>query len=134
MRLRQLQDSHQVIHVLFAGMILLVFLYSGIFSPQQGGHPIRSQYKIITGEEPASSGMSRAFSSIVRLDLDRAKHYNPHSLAVFSFFLIQLFLRGVFFFLNTLKIKRTPLVIIDASVSVMLFLYCFKGLIAGMYG
>lgn len=128
-----LRDSYQILHLIFAGIILMIFVYSAIFSPSKGGHPIPSQYQLIEGEATASTGMSRAFSSIVRLDFSQARAYNAYSLEVFLFFFVQLWMRVVFFFLYA-RHKSKGLVAADISLSVLLFAGCFKGLIAGMYG
>lgn len=126
-------DSYQVIHILLAGVILLILIYSGIFRPGEGGHPIPSQYSMLSDGSTASTGMSRAFSAIVRLQFGQARKLNPSSLQVFAFFFVQLWLRVVFFILNRRGIKQKPLIITDVSLSVLLFLFCFKDLIAVMY-
>ena len=128
-----LRDSYQILHLIFAGIILMIFVYSGIFSPSKGRHPIPSQYRLIEGEATPSTGMSRAFSSIVRLDFSQARAYNAYSLEVFLFFFVQLWMRVVFFFLYA-RHKSKGLVAADISLSVLLFVACFKGLIVGMYG
>ena len=133
MKSRCLRDAYQCIHIIFAGIILCIIVYSGIFSSSRGGYPIQSYYKNITGRPTASTGMSRAFSSIVRLDFKAAKQQNPHSLEVFAFFFVQLWLRGLFFLLSTRRIKRTLLITVDATGSVVLFIVCFRGLIASIY-
>ena len=126
------RESYQVLHVVFAGIMLMIFIYSGIFTPSKGGHPIPSQYTHIEGEATASTGMSRAFSSIVRLDFKQARAYNTHSLEVFSFFFIQFWMRVAFFFLYACY-KRKSVVVADILISVSLFFWCFKDLIAAMY-
>jgi hypothetical protein len=133
MKRLNLQDSYQVIHLILAGIILMVLLYSGIFPPEEGSHPIPSQYSRLSEGSTASTGMSRAFSAIVRLQFEQANQFNPNSLEVFAFFFIQLWLRLLFFILNSRGVKQKLLVIWDAGLSVVLFLYCFKDLIAAMY-
>lgn len=133
MKRLNLQDSYQVIHLILAGIILMVLLYSGIFPPEEGSHPIPSQYSRLSEGSTASTGMSRAFSAIVRLQFEQAKQFNLNSLEVFAFFFIQLWLRLLFFILNSRGVKQKLLVIWDAGLSVVLFLYCFKDLIAAMY-
>jgi len=128
-----LQDSYQRIHIILAGVVLLIGIYSGIFGPGQGNHPIPSQYSRLSEGSTASTGMSRAFSAIVRLQFERATRLNPHSPEVFAFFFVQLWLRVLFFVLNGRGVRQKLLIITDVSVSVLLFLYCFKDLIAAMY-
>ena len=127
------QDAYQLIHIIFAGIILLVFLYSAIFPPTRGEHPLPSQYEMIKDQTTASSGMSRAFSAIVRLEFRQAGDLNPHSLEVFGFFLIQLLMRVTFYWIHSLKRTKKLLVPLDAGISVILFLLCFKDLIGGIY-
>jgi hypothetical protein len=67
----------------------LVFLYSGIFSAQKDNHPVPSFFEEITGRPSPSAGMSRAFSEIIRGETASALEYNPDSLRIFAFFLIQ---------------------------------------------
>ena len=126
------RESYPVLHVVFAGIILMIFIYSGIFPPSKGGYPIPSQYMHIEAKATASTGMSRAFSSIVRLDFEQARAYNAHSLEVFGFFFIQFWMRVAFFFLYA-RYKRKGVVVADILLSVFLFLWCFKDLIAAMY-
>jgi len=77
--------------------------------------------------------MSRAFSAIVRLQFDQARKLNPSSLEVFAFFFVQMWLRVLFFILNGRGVKQKPLIITDVSLSLLLFISCFKDLIAAMY-
>lgn len=132
MKQARLQDSYQILHIIFAVIILAVMVYSAVFSPSSGDHAIPSQYRVLTGESTASTGMSRAFSCIVRLDFNKALSYNPYSLSVFAFFFVQLWMRVLFFiFYSRWGDKR--LVAGDVALSVVLFLWCFKDLIAAMY-
>jgi hypothetical protein len=129
----KLQDSYQIVNMILAGIILLILLYSGIFPPEEGTHPIPSQYSRLSEGSTASTGMSRAFSAIVRLQFRQAKEFNANSLEVFTFFFAQLGLRLLFFMLNSRGVRQKLLIITDAGVSVLLFLYCFKDLIAAIY-
>ncbi len=132
MKQARLQDSYQVLHIIFAAVIVAVMAYSAVFSPSRGGHAIPSQYSLLTGESTASTGMSRAFSSIVRLDFNKALSYNPYSLSVFAFFFAQLWMR-VLFFIFYARWGDKRLVAGDIVLSLVLFLWCFKDLIAAMY-
>jgi hypothetical protein len=112
---------------------MMVFIYSGLFSANEGNHPVPSFYEKITGETAPSSGLSRAFSEIVRGNLDAAKVYNSESLLIFSFFLIQLMLRLLVTLLLFKQIPRTQYLLpADLSISILLFLYCFKGQLLAM--
>ena len=112
---------------------MMVFIYSGLFSAKEGNHPVPSFYEKITGETAPSSGLSRAFSEIVRGNLDAAKGYNRDSLPIFSFFLIQFMQRILVTLLLYKQIPRTQyLLVTDLAISILLFLFCFKGQLLAM--
>jgi len=120
----RLKSSYQLINLIFTGIILLVFLYSGIFSPQEANHPIPSSSSLVFGKKTPSTGLSRAFSEIVRLNFNKAKSYNPYSLEVFFFFFVQFFLRiGFLIIYSMLKNKKLQgLIIFDSLLSGVLFI------------
>jgi hypothetical protein len=78
-----------IINLVLAGLIGLAFLYSGIFSAERDNHPVPSFYEEITGKPSPSAGMSRAFSEIIRGNINSARQYNPDSPMIFAFFIIQ---------------------------------------------
>ena len=126
-----LKEPYHIINLLFAGIIILIFIYSGIFSAEKENHPIKSACKTITGEPCKSTGLSRSFSEIVRFKFESAKSYNKYGVKIFLFFLIQLFLRfTVSTFLYYKVYKQKPLVGFDSVVSVSLYLFCFWGIIS----
>jgi hypothetical protein len=132
-RQRRINRPYHIINGTLAGIISMVFIYSGLFSAKRDNHPIPSFYERITGEPSPSSGMSRAFSEIIRGNLDTAKRYNPDSLLLFSFFGIQLLQRLCISLLLVKNIPRTPyLMTADLITSLGLFLYCFKGQLCAM--
>ena len=77
--------------------------------------------------------MSRAFSELIRGDLESAKKYNEDSPLIFAFFLLQLLQRII---VQVLLYKKTwpgqTLLIADIAGTMILFLYCFKGQILKM--
>jgi hypothetical protein len=119
---------YKTINAALAGCILLIFIYSAIFSPEAGNYPIPSSHGIITGEKTVSSGLSRAFSSIVRLRFDNAKTYNIHSLRIFMFFLIQFFIRIMFLISHFIiqEIGETRFATLDATLSIVMFIFFFE--------
>lgn len=120
-------NPYKLINVIFGGIILAVFLYSAIFSPVKANHPIPSESKIFWNQESQSTGLSRSFSYIVRLNFTEARNYNQYGIQLFSFFLIQLFMRS-FFFLGNSKwedLGSKKIIFIDAIVSVSLFAFFF---------
>lgn len=112
---------------------MMVFIYSGLFSARKSNHPVPSFYERITGEQAPSSGLSRAFSEIVRGDLDAARAYNSESLLIFSFFLIQ-FVQRIFVSLLLYKrvLRIQYLLSADLIISILIFLFCFKGQLLAM--
>lgn len=121
---------YPIINLTFAGMILVILVYSGIFSATKDNHPVPSFYEKITGSPSPGSGLSRSFSEIVRLRFDSALEFNPYGIRVFLFFYIQLFLRGLFTWLYlTNRIRTGRLVTTDAVLSAGLFVVCFRDFI-----
>lgn len=122
-----------IVNIILAGMILMVFIYSGLYSAKKGNHPVPSFYEEITRQAAPSSGMSKAFSEIIRGDFNAAKDYNPDSLLIFAFFLIQGVQRiTVSFLLLKGRIKKKHLLPADVFITLILFLSCFQGQIRAM--
>ncbi|MFC2080887.1 DUF2752 domain-containing protein [Bacteroidota bacterium] len=122
-----------IVNIILAGIIGIILIYSGLFSAQKGNHPLPSIYEIITKQPAPSSGMSRAFSEIIRGNLDSAREYNPDSPLVFAFFLIQGLQRiSVSSLLLKSRLKKKHLLIADVFITATLFLYCFQGQIRAM--
>jgi len=120
--------AYPKINLILAGIILSVFVYSGVFSPEKANHPIPSGYTLLTGETTKSTGLSRAFSAIMQLEFNKALRYNKESLKVFSFFIVQLFFRFLFTLIYA-RWKNRRLITTDIILSVLLFIYCFEGFI-----
>jgi hypothetical protein len=124
------KEPYHIINLCFAGIIIMIFIYSGIFSAEKENHPIKSACKTITGEPCKTTGLSRSFSEIVRFKFKSAKSYNEFGIKIFLFFLIQLVLRLITSLLLYYKIiKQKRLVFFDSIISIGLYLYCFWGLI-----
>ena len=110
----------------------MIFIYAASFKPGDD-YPVSSQYQLIIGEQTGSTGLSRAFSEMVRLNFNQAKTYNENSWEVFAFFFLQLLLRFIFFFAYP-HIKNKKLITrFDAAGSVILFLVCFRDFIFTLY-
>ncbi|MCA1918978.1 MAG: DUF2752 domain-containing protein [Flavobacterium piscis] len=75
-----------------------------------------------------SRGLTRAFAQILRLNFSEAIVYNPCSIKIFLFFLIQLIMR---LFIN--KIVRISnfkrIMICDILLSAVLFVFSFYNLV-----
>lgn len=112
---------------------MLIFIYSSLFSAGQSNHPLPSIYEKITGEPAPSSGMSKAFSELVRGRIEPARSYNEDGPLIFAFFLIQLVQRiTISLILWRIAFKQRSVLIADLIFSTILFLYCFKGQIFKM--
>ena len=132
-RQRTLNRPYYIVNLSLAGIIMMVFIYSGLFSAKKDNLPVPSFYEKITGEPAPSSGLSRAFSEIVRGNLDAARDYNRDSLLIFSFFLIQ-FMQRIFVTILLYKqiLRIQYLITSDLAISFLLFLFCFKGQLLAM--
>ena len=130
MDIKYLKHPYHIINLTFAGIFLLIFIYSGIFSAEKNNYPIKSACKTITGKPCKSTGLSRSFSEIVRFNFQRAKNHNKYGIKIFCFFLIEFLLR---FFISFLIDKRPTqiksIIFFDAFFSIILYIYCFWGLI-----
>jgi len=125
---------YQIINIFLAGIILCLFLYSGLFSPEGIPHPIPSLFTKITGLPSISTGLTRSFSAILHGNFKLAQEMNPYGWDIFLFFLFQLFFRiGLFFWSNRLKISTNHLVLIDLVLSASTFLLAFRGMIIFIY-
>lgn len=130
MDIKYQKHPYHIINLTFAGIFLLIFIYSGIFSAEKNNYPIKSACKTITGKPCKSTGLSRSFSEIVRLNFHQAKKYNQYGIKIFSFFLIELLMR---FFISFLIYKKPTqiksIIFFDAFFSATLYVYCFWGLV-----
>ncbi len=127
------RKAYPIINLILAVIILLVFAYSILFSVERSNYPLPSLYEKITGMQAPSSGMSRAFSELVRGNMDSARSYNEDSLLIFAFFLIQFVQRMTVTALWYLKARPyRVLLTVDIALTTALFIYCFKGQILKM--
>jgi uncharacterized membrane protein YhaH (DUF805 family) len=127
-----LKNDYLIINLIFIGIIILIIVYSFIFSAEGRNHPLPSGSELITGEVSASSGLSRSFSEIVRFNFREAKHYNSYGIRIFSFFAIQLLLRiaAILMTLHVNMKQRQVLILTDAVLSVLLLVVLFRPFIA----
>lgn len=120
-----LSNPYVQTNIFLAGAIVAILIYSGIFSAT-GDYPIHSYYELVTGKVAPSSGLSRAFSEIVRLNIDRALAFNPYSIRIFCFFAIQLILRITLSILATAKSSHANKIIgADILFSLAYMAYAF---------
>jgi hypothetical protein len=124
------KKSYLVLNLIFAGIILAIFIYSGIYSPDKNNHPIKCIHEELLGAKCPTCGMSRGFSAIVRGQINDALVYQQNSVSVFLFFLLQLVFRltSIWLLLKT-KIQLKIITNTDITLSLLLFLLTFKNLI-----
>ena len=127
-------EPYITINFILAGVILLIFMYSGFFSPDKGNYPVVCIHEKLTGEQCASCGLSHSFSLILRGRISEAYNWNPNGLRVFIIFAAQLIMRVVFsvFYLKYHDSGK-QLVIYDIAVSGMFFIVSFLPFIKGIF-
>jgi hypothetical protein len=114
------------INIVFAGVILLVLAYSGIFSPDKNNYPVVCIHQKLTGQPCFSCGLSHSFSLIVRGRIEEAYKWNHYGMRVFLFFISQFLMRIFFtyFYLKTAKF-RNELIMYDIAGSILIFAIAF---------
>jgi hypothetical protein len=127
-------EPYLVINLFFAGLIIMVIAYSGIFSPDKNSYPVPCVHEILTGKPCFSCGLSHSFSLIVRGRIDEAFKWNVYGMQVFLFFVAQLVMRIVFSFLY-IKYPGTQkqLIIFDSAGGVLIFLISFWPFIINLF-
>ncbi len=119
-------DPYLIINLILAGVIVLIFIYSGIFSPVKDNYPVVCIHERLTGKPCASCGLSHSFSLILRGKISEAYGWNVYGLRVFLFFALQLLLRiGFSIFYIRYPDTRKQLITYDIACSVVLFIICF---------
>jgi hypothetical protein len=119
-------EPYLLINLIFTGVILLVFVYSGFFSPVKDNYPVVCIHEKLTGEPCISCGLSHSFSLVLRGKISEAYDWNVYGFRVFIFFASQLLMRIVFsiFYLKYPDTSK-QLIIYDIGISIMLFLVTF---------
>lgn len=119
-------DPVRIINIVFILVLALVFIYSAVYSPEDY-YPVSSNQQLVGVKSSLSTGLSRGFSCIVRLDFDRARDFNQYSGRIFMFFILQLIMRITALTILSIRnpVSKKFLLITDISVSIILFLYCF---------
>ncbi len=122
----RLMEPYLFINLIFAGVIMLVMIYSGIFSPDKNDYPVECVHERLTGEPCVSCGLSHSFSLILRGRIDEAYQWNQYGLRIFLFFASQLIMRIVF---SGIYIKHPEtgkqLIVYDIIGSSVIFLLSF---------
>lgn len=122
-----LKAPYVTINLVLAGVIMIIFIYSGFFNPDENSYPVQCAYELTTGMECPSCGMSHSFSYLIRGDLDSALLWNGYSLRLFIFFAGALLLRIVLtiYWMGMSDERRKRLVIADITISSIMFLLTF---------
>jgi hypothetical protein len=123
-RLRE--EPYLIINLVLSSVLLLVFIYSGLFSPEKDNYPIVCIHEKITGEPCPSCGLSHSFSLMVRGRIPEAYNWNLYGPRVFVFFAAQLVMRMLFsvFWLKNPGTRR-ELILYDIGGSIILFAVSF---------
>ena len=119
-------EPYLKINVVFAGVIIIVIAYSGIFSPDKNNYPVICIHEKLTGLPCFSCGLSHSFSLIVRGRLAEAYEWNIYGMRVFLFFVSQLLMRIIFsgHYLNN-ENSRNWLIWYDIAGTVIIFAIAF---------
>lgn len=119
-------EPYLQINLVLAGVIVMIFAYSGIFSPDRDNYPVVCIHEKITGEPCFSCGLSHSFSLIIRGRINEAYSWNSYGMTVFLFFVAQLAMR-ISFSINYIlrKSHRKQLVLYDIAGSVVIFIIAF---------
>jgi hypothetical protein len=133
LKVRLRNEPYLIINIFFAGVIVLIMAYSGIFSPDKDNYPVICIHQKLTGQPCFSCGLSHSFSLIVRGRINEAYQWNLYGMRVFLFFVTQLVLR-VLFSIFYLKFHQTriQLIILDCIGSGVIFLISFWPFIANI--
>jgi len=119
-------EPYLLINIVLAGVIIMIFAYSGFFSPAKDNFPVTCIHEKLTGEQCISCGLSHSFSLIIRGRISEAYQWNMYGMQVFLFFATQLILRIVFsvFYIRFPSTGR-QLIITDSIGSGLIFLIAF---------
>lgn len=127
-------EPYLIVNIFLAGVILLIMIYSGFFSPEKDNYPVTCLHEKLTGEKCISCGLSHSFSLIMRGKFEEAYQWNIYGMRIFLFFAAQLVLR-ISFSIFYLKYPETrkQLIIIDCIGSGLILLISFWPFLANIF-
>jgi len=126
LKVRFSKEPYLLINIIFAGVIMLVIAYSGIFSPEKDNYPVTCIHEKLTGLPCVSCGLSHSFSLIVRGRMEEAYQWNRYGMRIFLFFAAQLILRIAFsIFYMKYPDTRKQLIVVDCIGSGIIFFVAF---------
>ena len=122
-----IKEPYLTINIVLTGVIMLVMIYSIVFSPDKDDYPVTCIHEKLTGEPCVSCGLSHSFSLILRGRFNEAYQWNVYGMRVFLFFALQLIMRIAFsLFYVRFTGTRKQLIIMDIIGSILLFLLAFR--------
>ena len=122
-----IKEPYFTINIVLTGVIMLVMIYSIVFSPDKDDYPVTCIHEKLTGEPCVSCGLSHSFSLILRGRFNEAYQWNVYGMRVFLFFALQLIMRIAFsLFYVRFTGTRKQLIIMDIIGSILLFLLAFR--------
>ena len=121
------REPYIICNLIFAVVLAALLAYFGIFS-YAADYPVHA---VVSGTL-TSTGLQRALSALVHGQADVALQLNPHSVRVFVFIVSQLLFRLIFSLIYIFAAnRRRRLIIADAIISTLLFLWAFAPMAAG---
>lgn len=119
-------DSYKRVNMIFIVLIMFIFFYCYLSRFLNFG--IHSFCEGLPLSYCRSRGLTRAFSQILNLNFEQAIVFNPYSIKIFSFFLIQLIARLV---INKIIIFSNfkLLLTFDVICSSIFFIFSFYNLV-----
>ena len=121
------REPYIICNLIFAVVLAALLAYFGIFS-SAADYPVHA---VVSGTL-TSTGLQRALSALVHGQADVALQLNPHSVRVFVFIVSQLLFRLIFSLIYIFAAnRRRRLIIADAIISTLLFLWAFAPMAAG---
>ncbi|NOY38514.1 MAG: DUF2752 domain-containing protein [Chlorobi bacterium] len=125
-----IRHPYQVLNLVMAILLGLVFIYAAIFSVTKDNHPVPSVYNKMMLRPSPTTGLSRSFSAMVRGDFAMAGKWNPYGPRIFMFFFLEMIMRGVAFAILCKRIVPVKtMMTIDVILTVVLFVTAYGKLL-----
>jgi len=119
-------DSYKKINIIFIAIIMFIFFYCLLVPLLNFGLP--SSCEGMPLSYCKSRGLTRAFSQILKFNFSAALAYNPYSIKIFLFFLVELIMRLLINY--KLKLNNIKLIVrLDVVCSALLFIFSFYNLV-----
>lgn len=119
-------NSYKKINIIFSILIIFIFFYTYLLPYLN--ITLKSSCEGLPLIYCKSKGLTRAFSQILRFNIEEAQLLNSISLKIFSFFLVQLVARNfINFILTSTNYKRV--IVVDVILTTIFFIFSFVNLI-----